>query len=91
VPFTEEEVKAVVDNTACDKAPGPDGYTGAFFKACWSTIKGDIMAVINKFSNLQTSNLHWLDSTNIALIPKKEGAEEVTISAQLASSMQLQS
>jgi hypothetical protein len=76
-PFMKEEVKAAVDNTACDKAPGPDGYTCAFFKACWNTIKGDIMAVINKFSNLQTSNLHWLNSANIALIPKKEGAEEV--------------
>jgi mannosylglycoprotein endo-beta-mannosidase len=27
---------------------------------------------------LHTSNLHWLNSANIALIPKKEGAEEVT-------------
>jgi hypothetical protein len=35
------------------------------------------MAVINQFSNFHTNNLHWLNSTNIALIAKK-GAEEVT-------------
>jgi hypothetical protein len=77
-PFLEEEVKAVVDDTACDKAPEPDGFTGAFFKACWNTMKDDIMAVINQFSNLHSSNLHWLNSANIALIPKKDGAEDVT-------------
>jgi mannosylglycoprotein endo-beta-mannosidase len=77
-PFSEEEVKAAVENTASDKALGPDGYLGDFFKARWKTVKTDLMAVINQFSNLQTSNLHWLNSTNIVLIPKKEGAEEVT-------------
>jgi len=28
-------------------APGPDGFTGAFFKACWKIIKDDVMAAIN--------------------------------------------
>jgi hypothetical protein len=51
---------------------------GAFFKACWSTIIVDIMAVINQFSNFHTNDFHWLNSANIALIPKKEGAEEVS-------------
>jgi hypothetical protein len=36
----------------------------------------DIMVVINQFSSLHTTNLYWLNSTNIALIPKKR-AEEV--------------
>jgi hypothetical protein len=74
----EEDVNAAVDNTASDKAPGPDGFTGAFFKACWSIIKIDVMAVINQFSNLHTNNLHWLNSISIALIPKKKGAKDVS-------------
>ena len=77
MPFTEEEVKSAVDKTACDKAPGPDGFTGAFFKACWDIVKIDVMAVVNQFSTLHVGNLHWLNSANIALIPKKDGAEEV--------------
>ena len=78
LPFSEEEVKAAVDKTAGDKAPGPDGFTGAFFKACWPIVKGDIMAVIRHFSALHVDHLHWLNSANIALLPKKDGAEEVS-------------
>lgn len=35
------------------------------------------MQVIHQFSNLQTSNRHWLNSANIVLLPKKDGAEEI--------------
>ena len=33
-PFTEEEVLRVVKDMAGDKAPGPDGYSMAFFQKC---------------------------------------------------------
>jgi mannosylglycoprotein endo-beta-mannosidase len=59
-------------------APGLDGFNGKFFNACWKIIKLDIMAVIQRVSNLHTKNLHWLNITNIVLIPKKEGAEDIT-------------
>jgi exonuclease III len=42
-PFTEEEVLRAITRMPSDKAPGPDGFTGAFFKKCWGTIKNDIM------------------------------------------------
>ena len=73
--FTEEEVRKAVFDLPRDKAPGPDGFSGAFFKECWEIIKDDIMIAVTHFSNLHTSNLHWLNSANIALIPKKDGAE----------------
>jgi hypothetical protein len=60
-----------------DKAPGPDGYTGAFFKSCWEIIKVNLMRVIHLFGNLHVENLHWLNSANMVILPKKEGAEEV--------------
>jgi retron-type reverse transcriptase len=60
-----------------DKTPGPDGFTGLFFKVCWATIKEDLMKVINLFSNLHSDNFHWLNSANIVLIPKKDGAESI--------------
>lgn len=31
-PFTEEEVKNAIDQIPNDKAPRPDGFTGAFFQ-----------------------------------------------------------
>ena len=73
--FMEEEVRKAVFDLPRDKAPGPDGFFGAFFKECWEIIKDDIMIAVNHFSSLHTSNLHWINSANIALILKKDGAE----------------
>lgn len=36
------------------------------------------MAVVQLFGNLHLENLHWLNTANIVLIPKKEGAEEIS-------------
>ena len=33
-PFPEQEVLAAIKQLPHDKAPGPDGYTGCFFKVC---------------------------------------------------------
>jgi hypothetical protein len=33
-PFTWEEIKHIINSMPSDKAPGPDGFTGAFFKSC---------------------------------------------------------
>jgi hypothetical protein len=32
-PFTAEEVAMIVQETPADRAPGPDGFSGAFYKA----------------------------------------------------------
>ena len=39
--FTEEEVAEAVPNMNRDKAPGPDGFSLAFFQFCWSILKED--------------------------------------------------
>jgi hypothetical protein len=44
-PFSEEEVWATIKDLPLDKAPGPDGFTGRFYKTCWSIIKGDLLAL----------------------------------------------
>ena len=76
--ITEDEVKAAVFALPSDKALVPDGFTRKFFKTCWDIIKEEIMLVINNFSTLQARSLHWLNSANIALVPKKDGAEEIS-------------
>jgi mannosylglycoprotein endo-beta-mannosidase len=77
-PFTEEEVLHAIKQLPGDKAPGPDGFTGIFFKRCWDVVKTDLMRVIHQFGNLHVSNLHWLNSANVVLLPKKDGAEEIS-------------
>ncbi|XP_073362337.1 uncharacterized protein [Aegilops tauschii subsp. strangulata] len=43
-PFKEGEVWAAIMQSPTEKAPGPDGFSGTFFRACWSIISNDIMA-----------------------------------------------
>jgi mannosylglycoprotein endo-beta-mannosidase len=77
-PFSEEEVHKAVNLMPSDKAPGTDGFTGAFFKKCWEHIKVDVMNAIGGFGELHAHGLHWLNSANIVLLPKKEGAEDIS-------------
>lgn len=76
--FTEEEVHAVIQDIASDKAPSPDGFTGIFFKKSWQTIKSDLMAAVEYFYNLQGQHLTHLNSAHIILIPKMPDAKRVT-------------
>jgi hypothetical protein len=76
-PFSEEEVQEAIRQMPSDKAPGPDGFTGAFFKKCWGIIKDDLMRAINHFNTLHMAHLQWVNSANIVLLPKREGAESI--------------
>ena len=48
-PFSKHEVLTAIKQLLYDKAPGPDGFMGCFFKECWNLIKHDLLAVINYF------------------------------------------
>ncbi|KAE8811018.1 hypothetical protein D1007_12167 [Hordeum vulgare] len=78
-PFTEEEVWEAIKASPSEKAPGPDGFTGAFYKACWGTIKQDIMEVFHSFYHLARGDFSSLNTAMIVLLPKKEGAMKVQV------------
>ncbi|KAJ1293712.1 hypothetical protein BS78_01G089700 [Paspalum vaginatum] len=75
--FTEEEVWSVVHELPNEKAPGPDGFTGLFFKSTWSLIKEDIMRVFNAFWSLDTRSLFLLNDAYLILLRKKPDAVEI--------------
>jgi hypothetical protein len=77
MPFTEAEIKKSIDLLLADKALGPDGFMGTFFKSCWDIIKNDVMEAVKAFHDLRCMNLQLINSGNIILLPKKEGAEAV--------------
>lgn len=65
-PISEDEVWCVIKEMSLDKAPGPDGFTGRFYKSCWAIIKNDIMAVIGVIHGGDTRRLHLLNSAYIS-------------------------
>jgi hypothetical protein len=72
-PFTKEEVRNAINQMPSDKAPGPDGFTRAFFKRCWNIIKGGIMKVIERFGELNVHDFHWLTPQTLHYFPRKRG------------------
>jgi hypothetical protein len=76
-PFSEQEVWEVIKLLPSDKAPGPDGFAGRFYKACWDIIKVDVMAAISAVWGRKFENFGRLNSAYITLIPKMDGAENV--------------
>ncbi|WJZ92597.1 hypothetical protein VitviT2T_011582 [Vitis vinifera] len=76
LPFTEEEVHSAIRGMNGDKAPGPDGFTGAFWQFCWEFVKEEVMEMFKEFHEHKTF-LKSLNATFLVLIPKKGGAEEL--------------
>ena len=75
--FTEEEVHAAILEIATDKAPGPDGYIGAFYRASWGVIKEDLLAAVNFFFNQHEQHFQHLNSAHLILIPKRSDEQQI--------------
>ncbi|GJX27138.1 putative RNA-directed DNA polymerase, eukaryota, reverse transcriptase zinc-binding domain protein [Tanacetum coccineum] len=68
-PVSEIEIKKAIWDCGSDKSPGPDGFTFAFYKRYWSTLKNDIMAYVRGF--FDSGNIpSGCNSSFITLIPK---------------------
>ncbi|CAI0629580.1 unnamed protein product, partial [Linum tenue] len=74
--FSEEEVWNVVKRCRGDKAPGPDGFSLAFFKKHWNLIKVDLLKGFEDFyhsGKIPKSLAHSF----VCLIPKKDAVEDI--------------
>jgi hypothetical protein len=76
--FTEEELRSVIFDLQGDKAPGPDGFIGIFFKSSWNIIKGDLVHALHYFYNQHPQHPSHLNTAHNMLLPKKEDAYVVT-------------
>ena len=65
-----EEVFIALSDLNGDKAPGPDGFTIAFWQFSWNIVKNDVMRMFTDF--FETGKfVKNLNTTFLVLIPKK--------------------
>ena len=70
--FSFFQVWDTVKALPADRAPGPDGFIGRFYKACWQIIRSDFMAAIITLQHGDDRKLWLLNSAYLTLIAKEE-------------------
>ena len=67
--ITMEEIEWSIHSMPLDKAPGPDGFTAAFYRTHWEIIKKDYIRMAkNFFTKCKMGSS--IKSSHLALIPK---------------------
>ena len=66
--FNEDEIKAAVFYLHDEKAPGPDGFIGKFFKRFWDLIREDLVAAVQQLYCLRGDNWKLHNSSHIVLL-----------------------
>lgn len=75
-PPSIEEVREVVFGLSADSAPGPDDFSGHFFRACWEIVCNDVHAAVLEFFR-RPSFPRAYTSTFLVLLPKVTHAKKV--------------
>ena len=75
MPFIEEEVHSALADLNGDKAPGPDGFTAAFWQFNWDVVKSDIIGLFRDFHE-HGCFVRSLNSIFVVLIPKRGGVRK---------------
>jgi mannosylglycoprotein endo-beta-mannosidase len=73
-PILADEVRAAVLEMHPEKAPGPDGFTGLFYRVAWDIIVSDLMKAIRLLENGGQQGLNLLNGALLVLLPKTSEA-----------------
>ena len=76
--FSLEEINSAIKCVLNSHAPGPDGFNGMFIKKCWNIVEDDFLRQFRDFCNTNL-DLRTINSSHIALIPKKSNPESIDI------------
>jgi len=75
--FSEEEIWQAVTDMPSDKAPGPDGFTGLFYKMAWPIIKNDILMAFHAVWSLDGRSFYFVNQAYMVLLRKKQEADKM--------------
>lgn len=67
--LTDEEIRGALFEMDPNKAPGPDGLRGIFFRSYWQTVQKDVIDIVREFF-ITRHLLPKLNEANIVLILK---------------------
>jgi len=76
LPFSKEEIDALILDLPRDKAPSPDGFNSLFYWKTWHIIREDIYKLCHDFHS-HSADLKSINSSYITLVPKKDNPETV--------------
>jgi hypothetical protein len=77
-PFSMDEIWNAVKRLPAHKAPGPDGFTAEFVRACWSIIKHDFAAVFQQLFEMRGRGFSKLNQALLTLLPKRADASQLS-------------
>lgn len=72
--FSKEEIWETIKELPSDRTPGPDGFTGLFYKTAWLIIKNDIMRAFDALWSLDGRSLYLVNQAYMILLKKKKDA-----------------
>jgi hypothetical protein len=75
--FSEDEVWLAICALPAGKAPGPDGFTGLFYRMAWPVIKGDVMRAFHSLWSLDFRSLYLVNQSYTILLRKCAATEEI--------------
>uniref|UniRef100_A0A453FFD9 Reverse transcriptase domain-containing protein n=2 Tax=Aegilops tauschii subsp. strangulata TaxID=200361 RepID=A0A453FFD9_AEGTS len=73
-PFDAEEIWQAIKRLPARKAPGPDGFTADFLRACWPIVKQDLIDVFQQPYALRGRGFSCLNQALLTLLPKRADA-----------------
>ncbi|GJY65057.1 protein LAZ1 [Tanacetum coccineum] len=84
--ITNDEIKAAMFDIGDDKAPGPGGFTSAFFKKGWSVVGHDVSTPlkVNNYRPISCCNVIYICISKILSNRIIEGIKEVVSDNQAA-------
>ncbi|XP_057785445.1 uncharacterized protein LOC131002988 [Salvia miltiorrhiza] len=74
---SELEIAATVMGMEANSAPGPDGFSGIFYRHCWNIVKLDIIRAVRGFF-LNSYLPHGCNANTLVLIPKTDTISSVS-------------